>query len=176
MPHPARHCRSGHSGIDLVHHWRAYAGEIAICTLQMVDVTTGWSARRMILRRSYIVMADALAYLFAQLPFPVLELHPTTAVKFLENVHLLAFLDREYADPQRSRSRRAVRTTTDCGGEERADDPPLGGDRRLDTVMPTRWLNTIYEKLHIYHNAFIAGPQANRPGVEAGSRRAPELR
>jgi hypothetical protein len=29
------------------------------------------------------------------------------------------------------------------------------GDRRLDTVMQTRWLNTIYDKLYVYHNYFI---------------------
>jgi hypothetical protein len=145
----------GHLEIDLVHHCGESTQGEYVYTLQMVDVTTGWSARRAILGRSYIVMADALAYLFAQLPFPVLELHPDNGGEFL-NVHLLAFLDREYADPQRSRSRPG------CPNDNRLVEEKNGsivrrwvGDRRLDTVMQTRWLNTIYEKLHIYHNAFM---------------------
>jgi len=75
-----------------------------VYTLQLIDVATGWGARRAILGRSYIVVADALAYLFAQLPFPVRELHPDNGSEFL-NAHLLAFLEREFAATHCSRSR-----------------------------------------------------------------------
>jgi hypothetical protein len=145
----------GHFEIDLVHHCGERTQGEYLYTLQMIDVATGWGARRAILGRSYVVMADALAYLFAQLPFPVLELHPDNGSEFL-NAHLLAFLDREYANAQRSRSRPG------CPNDNRLVEEKNGsvvrrwvGDRRLDTVIQTRWLNTIYEQLYVYHNYFI---------------------
>jgi hypothetical protein len=145
----------GHFEIDLVHHCGASTQGEYVYTVQMIDVATGWSARRAILGRSYIVMADALSYLFAQLPFPVLELHPDNGSEFL-NVHLLAFLEREYPATEPSRSRPG------CPNDNRLVEEKNGsvvrrwlGDRRLDTVMQTRWLNTIYDQLYRYHNYFI---------------------
>ena len=145
----------GHFEIDLVHHCGASTQGEYVYTVQMVDVATGWSARRAILGRSYVVMADALVYLFAQLPFPVLELHPDNGSEFL-NAHLLAFLEREYpaTDPSRSRP--------GCPNDNRLVEEKNGsvvrrwlGDRRFDTVRQTRYLNTIYDQLHLYHNYFI---------------------
>ncbi|MCJ7556242.1 MAG: transposase family protein [Gammaproteobacteria bacterium] len=145
----------GHFEIDLVHHCGARTEGEYVYTVQMIDVATGWGARRAILGRSYIVMADALAYLFAQLPFPVLELHPDNGSEFL-NAHLLAFLEEEYAAIEPARSRPG------CPNDNRLVEEKNGsvvrrwlGDRRLDTVMQTRWLNTIYDQLYRYHNYFI---------------------
>jgi hypothetical protein len=145
----------GHLELDLVHHCGDVTEGEYVYTVQFVDVNTGWAARRAILGRSYVVMADALAYLFAQLPFPVLELHPDNGSEFL-NAHVLAFLDQEYAEAKRSRSRPG------CPNDNRLVEEKNGsvvrrwiGDRRLDTVMQTRWLNTLYDKLYVYHNYFI---------------------
>jgi hypothetical protein len=145
----------GHLEVDLVHHCGESTEGEYVYTVQLVDVATGWSVRRAILGRSYIVMADALVDLFAQLPFPILELHPDNGSEFL-NAHLLAFLDREYAAVQRSRSRPG------CPNDNRLVEEKNGsvvrrwvGDRRLDTVQQTRWLNTIYDKLYVYQNYFI---------------------
>ena len=145
----------GHCEIDLVHHCGASTQGEYVYTVQMIDVATGWGARRAILGRSYVVMADALAYLFAQLPFPVLELHPDNGSEFL-NTHLLAFLERQYPATAPSRSRPA------CPNDNRLVEEKNGsvvrrwlGDRRLDTVRQTRWLNTLYDKLYRYHNYFI---------------------
>lgn len=147
----------GHFEVDLVHHCgQATEGEY-VYTLQMIDVATGWGGRRASLGRSYIVVADALAYLFAQFPFPVRELHPDNGSEFL-NSHLLTFLDREYPEPERSRSRPG------CPNDNRLVEEKNSsvvrrylGDRRFDTVTQTRFLNTIYDKLYIYHNYFIPG-------------------
>ncbi|HQH37484.1 MAG TPA: integrase [Anaerolineae bacterium] len=145
----------GHFEIDLVHHCGVSTQGEYVYTVQMVDVATGWSARRAILGRSYVVMADALRYLFAQLPFPVQELHPDNGSEFL-NAHLLAFLEREYPATNPSRRRPG------CPNDNRLVEEKNGsvvrrwlGDRRLDTVMQTRYLNTIYDQLYLYHNYFI---------------------
>lgn len=50
----------GHFETDLVHHCgRSASGEYA-CTLQMIDIATGWSERRAVLGRSYLVEGGGL--------------------------------------------------------------------------------------------------------------------
>lgn len=145
----------GHFEVDLVHHCGTATEGEYIYTLQMIDVATGWGARRAILGRSYVVMADALAYLFAQVPFPIRELHPDNGSEFL-NAHLLTFLEQAYPACDRTRSRPA--TPNDNRLVEEKNSSAVRrylGDRRLDTVTQTRFLNTIYDKLHIYLNYFI---------------------
>jgi hypothetical protein len=65
----------GHFEADLVHHCGPTASGEYVHTLQMIDVATGWSERRAVLGRSYLVMEDAFRYTLAHLPFPALELH-----------------------------------------------------------------------------------------------------
>jgi len=60
----------GHFEVDLVHHCGPTASGEYVCTLQMIDVATGWSERRAVLGRSYLVMEDAFRYILTQLPFP----------------------------------------------------------------------------------------------------------
>ena len=64
--------RPGHFETDLVHHGGASSSGEYICTLQMIDVATGWSERRAVLGRSYLVMEDAFRVILGRLPFPVL--------------------------------------------------------------------------------------------------------
>jgi hypothetical protein len=145
----------GHFEVDLVHHCGAVTEGEYVYTLQMIDVATGWGGRRAILGRSFVVMADALAHLFAQLPFPVLELHPDNGGEFL-NQHLLTFLERAYPATDRSRSRPG------CPNDNRLVEEKNSsrvrqylGDRRFDTVMQTRFLNRVYAQMDVYHNYIV---------------------
>jgi transposase InsO family protein len=142
----------GHFELDLVHHCGARAEGEYCYTLQIVDVTTGWSGRRAILGRSYIVVADALYYLAHQIPFPLLELHPDNGSEFL-NAHLLRFLKEHYPELERSRSHPG--TPNDNRYVEQKNSTLVRaflGDVRLDTVRQTRYLNHIYDQMHVYHN------------------------
>ena len=94
----------GHFELDLVHHGGDTPEGEYVYTLQLIDVATAWSGRRAILGRSYIVVADALAYLLARFPFPVQRIHPDNGSEFL-NAHLLAFLRTHYPHVVLSRSR-----------------------------------------------------------------------
>lgn len=76
----------GHFELDLVHHCGGRTEGEYVYTLQIIDVATGWSGRRAILGRSYIVVADALYYLSHQIPFPFLELHLDNGSEFLNEV------------------------------------------------------------------------------------------
>jgi len=142
----------GHLELDLVHHCgAATVGEYAY-TLQIVDVATGWSDCRAILGRSHVVMRDALAYLLPRLPFAVLEVHPDNGSEFL-NAHVQRFLQQDYPEITPSRSR-AGRPNDNRLVEEKNGSVVRYylGDRRFDTVMQTRFLNTIYEKIRLFRN------------------------
>ena len=70
IPHP------GHCETDLVHHCGRTASGDYLCTLQMIDVATGWSERYAVLGHSYLVMKDAFLVFLTRLRLPVKENHP----------------------------------------------------------------------------------------------------
>ena len=142
----------GHFEVDLVYHCGDNLnGEFAF-TLQLVDVATGWSGRRAILGRSYLVMEDALISLMTRIPFPIRELHPDNGSEFL-NAHLLTFLKTRYPEIALSRSRPAH--PNDNRLVEQKNHTLVRqylGQRRFDTVTQTRFLNTIYDQLSDLYN------------------------
>jgi hypothetical protein len=142
----------GHFELDLVHHCGGDLEGEYVYTLQVVDVATGWSGRRAILGRSYIVVADALYYLAHQIPFPYRKLHPDNGSEFL-NANLLRFLKKHYPDLQPTRS--TPGKPNDNRFVEQKNSSLVRaflGDVRLDTIQQTRFLNRIYEKMNLYHN------------------------
>jgi hypothetical protein len=94
----------GHFEVDLVHHSGPTTTGEYVHTLQLIDVTTGWSERWAVLGRSYTVLEDAFRGVVARLPFPVLELHPDNGSEFL-NAQLVRFWRTLVKDVQLSRSR-----------------------------------------------------------------------
>lgn len=142
----------GHLEVDLVHHCGEHLNGQYGYTLQLIDVTTGWSARRAILGRSFLVIADALRTMFHSLPFLVLELHPDNGSEFLNDL-LLRFLEQYYPKLQLSRSRPAH--PNDNRFVEQKNSSLVRaflGDRRLDTVAQIRYLNQLYELMQPYYN------------------------
>jgi hypothetical protein len=75
----------GHFEVDLVHHFGPTASGEYVSTVQMIDVATGWSDRRAVLGRSYLVMRDAFLCFHARLPFPGLEIHPDNGNEFFNH-------------------------------------------------------------------------------------------
>jgi hypothetical protein len=144
----------GHFEVDLVHHCGTSASDLYVCTLQLIDVATGWSERAAVLGRGYVAMQDAFQYLLGRLPFPVLELHPDNDSAFF-NAHMARFWEEHLSGAQLSRSR-----------PYRKNDNPFVeqgngnlvraylGDVRLDTVAQTWTLNHIYDRMWLYHNLF----------------------
>lgn len=144
----------GHFEVDLVHHCGPSAAGEYICSLQMLDVATGWSERRAILGRSYRVMKDAFRCILIRLPFPVLEIHPDNGSEFL-NHHLLRFWKDAVKGVHLSRSRPYHKN--DNRFVEQKNSSLIRaylGDGRLDTVAQVLLLNHIYDKLWIYDNFF----------------------
>jgi hypothetical protein len=144
----------GHFEADLVHHCGATASGDYICTVQMIDVATGWSERRAVLGRSYLVMRDAFVCFLARLPFPVLEIHPDNGSEFF-NHHMRAFWKDTLGPFELSRSHPYQKN--DNRFVEQKNSTLVRaylGHERLDTVDQTLALNNIYDKMWLYYNFF----------------------
>jgi hypothetical protein len=144
----------GHFEVDLVHHCGPSASGEYLHTLQMVDVTTGWSERVAVLGRSYRVMRAGFERCLERLPFPVLEIHPDNGNEFF-NHHLIRFFRDIIQGIELSRSRPYQKN--DNRNVEQKNSTLvrayLGYDR-LDTVEQTQVLNLLYDKMWLYYNFF----------------------
>ena len=144
----------GHFEVDLVHHCGPSASGEYVCTIQMVDVATGWSERFAVLGRSYRVMENAFRALIARLPFPVLEIHPDNGSEFF-NAHLLSFWQDKVQGVHLSRSRPYQKNDNRIVEQKNSSliRRYLGYDR-LDTAAQVLALNEIYVQMGLYYNLF----------------------
>jgi hypothetical protein len=144
----------GHFEVDLVHHSGPSASGEFVCTVQMVDVATGWSERVAVLGRSYLVMENAFRRILCRLPFPVLEIHPDNGSEFF-NHHMLRFWQEKVRGVALSRSRPYHKN--DNRFVEQKNDTLVRaylGHERLDTVAQTLALNHLYDQMWRYYNLF----------------------
>jgi len=145
----------GHFETDLVHHCGQVTDGHYVHTLQMVDVTTGWSERRAILGRSQLVLQDAFRHIRLRLPFPVLEIHPDNGAEFL-NLPLTIVWAELFPIAKFSRSRPYQKN--DNRFVEQKNDSLVRnyfGFERLDTVSHAQLMNQIYDKMWLYYNFFL---------------------
>jgi len=144
----------GHFEVDLVHHCGPSASGEYVHTIQMIDVATGWSERRAVLGRSYLVMEDGFCHILARLPFPVQDLHPDNGSEFF-NHHMLRFWHGLKPKPQLSRSRPYHKNDNRFVEQKNSTlvRAYLGYDR-LDTVAQTLAVNHLYDKMWVYYNLF----------------------
>ena len=144
----------GHFETDLVHHsGPAVSGEYAY-TLQMVDVATGWSERRAVLGRSYLVMEDAFRCFLVRLPFRVHQIHPDNGGEFM-NHHMLRFWSNIVQGVKLSHSRPFHKDDNPRVEQKNSTlvRAYLGHDR-FDSVAQVLALNTLYDKMWLYYNLF----------------------
>lgn len=151
---PWRTQEPGHFEVDLVHHCGPSASGEYVCTIQMVDVATGWSERFAVLGRGYRVMESAFRVILARLPFPVLEIHPDNGSEFF-NAHLLRFWKDKVQGVRLSRSRPYQKNDNRIVEQKNSSliRRYLGYDR-LDTVAQVLALNEVYVQMGLYYNLF----------------------
>ena len=145
---------SGHFEVDLVHHSGPTVSGEYVCSLQMIDVATGWSERVAVLGRSYLVMEDAFLCILTRLPFPVVEIHPDNGSEFL-NHHMLRFWGEQITGVQISRSRPYQKN--DNRFVEQKNYTLIRsylGYARFDTVAHTLAINHLYDRMWLYYNFF----------------------
>jgi hypothetical protein len=144
----------GHFETDRVHHAGTVTVGDYVHTLQMIDVTTGWSERVAVFGRSQRAMEAAFRRILARLPFPILEIHPDNGREFF-NHHLIRFFRDTITDVKLSRSRPYHKN--DNRFVEQKNHTLVRaffGSGRFDTVAHERLLNRLYEKLWLYYNFF----------------------
>ncbi len=144
----------GHFETDLVHHCGPSASGEYACTLQMIDVATGWSERIAVLGRSYLVMEDAFRRILARLPFSVLEIHPDNGSEFI-NHHMLRFWGEIVQGVKFSRSRPYQKNDNRIVEQKNSTlvRQYLGYDR-IDSVVQVLATNRLYDKMWVYYNLF----------------------
>jgi hypothetical protein len=144
----------GHFETDLVHHCGPTSSGEYVCTIQMVDVATGWSERVAVLGRSFLVMEDGFKRILGRLPFPLIEVHPDNGSEFF-NHHMVRFWKDAVPGVEISRSRPFQKN--DNRYVEQKNSTLVRaylGYRRLDTVAQTRATNELYSKMWLYYNLF----------------------
>lgn len=144
----------GHFEVDLVHHCGPTAAGEYICSLQMIDVATGWSERAAVLGRGGLVMEDAFLCILARLPFPVLELHPDNDSVFF-NHHMIRFWGDIVQGVRLSRSRPYHKN--DNRFVEQKNFTLIRaylGYQRFDTVAQTLAINHLYDRMWLFYNFF----------------------
>jgi len=144
----------GHFEVDLVHHCGSSASGEYACTLQMIDVATGWSERVAVLGRSYLVMQDAFRRIVARLPFQIREIHPDNGSEFL-NHHMVRFWGELVQGVILSRSRPYQKNDNRNVEQKNATlvRAYLGHDR-IDSVAQVLALNELYDEMWRYYNLF----------------------
>jgi hypothetical protein len=144
----------GHFETDLVHHCGERAQGDYVYTLQMLDVTTGWSERVAIFGRSQRAMVAGFQKIENRLFFPLLEIHPDNGSEFL-NDHLVRYFRDRAQVPLLSRSRPYQKNDNRFVEQKnRTLVRDLLGDARFDTLAHQRFLDALYDKLWLYYNFF----------------------
>jgi hypothetical protein len=144
----------GYFEVDLVHHSGPSTMSHYMCSIQWIDIATGWSERRAVLGRTYLVMQDAFRCILRRLPFPVLCIHPDNDSAFF-NSHMLHFWGDLVPSVVLTRSRPYQKNDNPHveQGNRTGIRDYLGKDR-LDTVAQVLATNRLYDDLWVYNNFF----------------------
>jgi len=144
----------GHFEVDLVLHCDQNHSGDYIHTIQMTDVATGWSEIQAVFGRSYRVMQDGFECILANLPIPIIEIHPDNGSEFF-NQHLIKFWQEKVVDIDISRSRPYHKNDNRFVEENNSSlVRAYIGHGRLDNLPQLFVLRKIYKDLVCYHNLF----------------------
>lgn len=144
----------GHFEIDTVQHSGPVAKGDYVCTLQWVDVATGWSERAAIFGRSEKETVLAFQRILQRCPIAVLELHPDNGSEFM-NAHLIRYFREVVKDVVLTRSRPFHKNDNRFVEQKNATlVRAYLGNVRLDQRSQADQLNELYELMGVYYNLF----------------------
>jgi len=147
--------RPGALEIDLVeHNGGSSAGHFAY-TLDVVDVVTGWSARRAVLGRGQAGVFAALQEIVGRWPFPIWALHSDNGSEFINDI-LLRFCRQHGYFFSRSRPYKK-NDNAHVEQKNRQFVREVVGYARYDSSVEVAWLNQVYDCLDPYANLYLPG-------------------
>jgi len=145
--------RPGFEEIDLVQHDGGNPSGFFACTLDVTDVSTGWTEMRAVATKAQQYVFDALAHVRRDLPFPLLGIDSDNGAEFI-NDELIRYCERE-------------QLTFTRGRVGRKNDNPyveqknwsvvrrLVGYGRYATQRHVQQLNALYTVYRLYVNHFL---------------------
>jgi len=140
--------------VDLVHHCGTAAAGEYVHTLQMVDISTGWSERVAVFGRSQAAMVAGFQRVQERVPFPITHLHPDNGSEFF-NDHLIRYFGEEMTGLRLSRSRPYRKNDNRFVEQKNATlVRAYVGYERLASRRQAAVLNALYEQMWVYYNLF----------------------
>lgn len=139
--------------IDLVGHDGGDLHGDFCCTLDAVDVATGWTEQVAVRNKAEVWVFEAIGKVRARLPFPLLGLDSDNGAEFI-NHHLKKYCDEEEIHFTRSRPYRKNDT---CHVEQKnwSVVRRFVGYRRYDSERQRSLLNALYDVLRCFTNFFL---------------------
>ncbi len=145
--------RPGFEEIDLIQHDGGNSSGFFACTLDVTDVSTGWTEMRTVPNKAQIHVFAALKHIRQDLPFPLLGIDSANGSEFI-NDELVRYCDQEHLTFTRGRAGR------------KNDNPyveqknwsvvrRLVGYGRYETPKQLQQLNALYAVYRLYVNHFL---------------------
>ena len=159
--------RPGFVEADLVAHEGGNASGDYAQTLDLTDVSTGWTELVAVRNKAQVWVFEALQQIRQRLPFPLLGLDSDNGAEFI-NHHLRRYCEQEEITFTRSRP---YRKNDNCFVEQKNYSVVRrhAGYGRYDTQAELELLNQLYEQLRFYVNFFLPS-QKLKEKIRQGSR------
>jgi hypothetical protein len=168
--------RPGFVEVDLVAHEGGYARGDYAQTLDLTDVSTGWTELAAVPNKAQVWVFEAIQQVRRRLPFPLLGLDSDNGTEFI-NQHLLRFCRQEEITFTRSRP---YRKNDNCFVEQKNYSVVRRyvGYSRYDSPPAVELLNQLYEQVRLYVNFFLPShklKEKTRQGSRVQKRYYPAL-
>jgi hypothetical protein len=151
---PSKQPEPGHFEVDLVHHSRSGVMGPFACTIQFIDVLTGWSERFAILGHEFDTVWQALQAFREQCPMTVRQIHTDNGSEFINHA-LVSQFPEVMGDASFTRGRPGFKN------DNRFVEQKNGSlvraylhDLYLFTPEHVSMLNALYADMRVYYNCF----------------------
>jgi hypothetical protein len=153
--------------VDLVAHEGGNASGDYAQTLDLTDVSTGWTELVAVRNKAQVWVFEALQQVRQRLPFPLLGLDSDNGAEFI-NEHLRRYCEAEQITFTRTRP---YRKNDNCFVEQKNYSVVRrhAGYGRYDTEAQVQLLNQLYGQLRLYVNFFLPS-QKLLEKIRRGSR------
>jgi hypothetical protein len=144
----------GHFEVDLVHHGSADEHGHLVCTIQCIDVLTGWSERFAMMGYEFDTIWAALQAFQQHCPIPIREIHTDNGSEFL-NLALIACFGPGKLNALQTRGRPGYHNDNRFVEQKNSSlVRAYLGTMPLHTYEQRRALQQLYDDMWLYYNFF----------------------
>jgi len=144
----------GHFEVDLVHDGAPDRQGNLVCTIQFVDVLTGWSERFAMMGYTFKAIWHATQVFRGHCPIPVRELHSDNGSEFINHA-LIAVFGEQLVGVHQTRGRPGFHNDNRFVEQKNSSlVRAYLGNMPLRTQAELRALTALYEDMWLYYNLF----------------------